>query len=316
MQKIFILLSVLFLIGCFPAKRVAERTAPIISKPAFDYSKSLSADYPTLYLSYYDFLTTAGFAAYVGVAKTTDKGIFVEYKDAASQKVHCLGYYKDENLKPIGEWQIFDEQSRLKTKKIYEGDNLTETDFDSLQHITSISYYEDTELKTMKRYEPTGELISLSEYTKIGKSYAHTTTTYRPNKTKKSIQKYLDRTEELKRCFNEKEQVMDCPKDTAVINETKPEYPGGEAALMNFIASNIKYPTEALEANIEGKIYVRFIINRNGDVEHIVPMRYPHPSLMREAVRVVRKMPKWTPGMQNGKFVRVAYTLPIVFKFE
>jgi len=100
------------------------------------------------------------------------------------------------------------------------------------------------------------------------------------------------------------------------MSQIMPEFPGGIKGLKVFIAKNIKYPTLAIEEDIQGKVFVRFIINEKGIVEEESIIRSIHPLLDKEALRVVRTFPKWKPGMQNGKEVKVWYTVPIVFKIS
>jgi len=101
-----------------------------------------------------------------------------------------------------------------------------------------------------------------------------------------------------------------------VVVDQMPEYPGGQEGLRNFLARNVRYPIEALQRGIQGRVYVNFVIDENGDVTNIKIARGVHKSLDQEAVRVVKLMPKWTPGMQDGKPVKVSYTAPISFKQE
>jgi TonB family protein len=98
--------------------------------------------------------------------------------------------------------------------------------------------------------------------------------------------------------------------------EKMPEYPGGDLALRKFIAQNVSYPVDAQKQRIQGKVYVTFVININGDVEQARVARGVHPSLDAEALRVVKAMKKWTPGMQDGEKVNVNYTVPINFRFQ
>lgn len=98
--------------------------------------------------------------------------------------------------------------------------------------------------------------------------------------------------------------------------EDKPEYPGGEAALLTYIALNTKYPQLAKENEITGKVFVSFIINQNGEVTNVIIKRGVHPSLDEEAIRVVKTLPKWKPGKQRGKPVRVEYIIPITFVLQ
>jgi protein TonB len=92
-----------------------------------------------------------------------------------------------------------------------------------------------------------------------------------------------------------------------------PDFPGGETALRQFLFTNIRYPAKALEKNIQGNVYVDFIIETDGSISEIWVPNSIHPLLDAEAIRVVHLMPNWIPGKQNGKPVRVKYCVPIRF---
>jgi len=100
------------------------------------------------------------------------------------------------------------------------------------------------------------------------------------------------------------------------IVEDMPEFPGGEAALRRFIANAVKYPVIAQENGIQGKVYVNFVVDQRGNVTNAKIARGVDPSLDKEALRVVNNLPKWKPGMQRGKAVRVSYTVPISFVLQ
>jgi len=101
-----------------------------------------------------------------------------------------------------------------------------------------------------------------------------------------------------------------------VIVENKPEFPGGDQALMKYIAENIKYPVIAQENGIQGRVICQFVVNKDGSIVDINVVRSVDPSLDKEAIRVIKSMPKWKPGKQRGKAVRVKFTLPIVFRLQ
>ena len=98
--------------------------------------------------------------------------------------------------------------------------------------------------------------------------------------------------------------------------EEMPSFPGGQAALMSFLSSNIKYPVVAQENGVQGRVIVGFVVERDGSITDVKVMRSVDPSLDREAQRVVRAMPRWKPGKQNGSAVRVKYTVPVVFRLQ
>jgi periplasmic protein TonB len=98
-----------------------------------------------------------------------------------------------------------------------------------------------------------------------------------------------------------------------MVVENMPEFPGGDAGLMKYIQNNVKYPPIAKEYNITGKVYVSFIVDKSGSVTDVKIVRGVDKSLDAEAVRVVKSLPKYKPGKQRGKAVRVMFTIPINF---
>ncbi len=108
------------------------------------------------------------------------------------------------------------------------------------------------------------------------------------------------------------------PDDQVVFQvvETMPSFPGGENALFAFLSQNVKYPVIAQENGIQGRVICQFVINKDGSIVEVEVVRSVDASLDREAIRVIKSMPKWTPGKQRGKSVRVKYTLPVNFKLQ
>jgi len=101
--------------------------------------------------------------------------------------------------------------------------------------------------------------------------------------------------------------------DVYFIADEMPEYPGGIEALKQLLVDNVKYPEQAKKDKIEGKVFVSFIVDENGDVQNFKVERGVNPELDAEALRVVKLMKKWTPGKDAGKAVKVAFTIPIQF---
>lgn len=97
------------------------------------------------------------------------------------------------------------------------------------------------------------------------------------------------------------------------IVEQMPQFPGGEPALLKYLNNSIKYPVIATENGIQGKVYIRFVVGKDGKVSKVEVVRGVDPSIDNEAVRVVKSMPAWSPGRQGGREVSVSYTLPINF---
>jgi TonB family C-terminal domain len=100
------------------------------------------------------------------------------------------------------------------------------------------------------------------------------------------------------------------------IVEKMPEFPGGQAALMQYLSKNIRYPTIAQENGTQGRVIIQFVVNRDGSVVDPVVVRSVDPYLDKEALRVISTMPKWNPGQQRGKAVRVKYTVPVQFRLQ
>ena len=98
--------------------------------------------------------------------------------------------------------------------------------------------------------------------------------------------------------------------------EAMPEFPGGPAELMKWLQKNIKYPSISQENGVQGRVIVQFVVNRDGSIVDPVVLRSVDPYLDKEALRVVSAMPKWKPGEQRGKTVRVKFTLPIQFRLQ
>ena len=96
--------------------------------------------------------------------------------------------------------------------------------------------------------------------------------------------------------------------------EQQPEFPGGTAALMKWLASNVRYPQMALENGISGRVIVKFVVEKDGSVSGVTLVRGVDKDLDREAIRVVKSMPKWQPGKNNGQAVRCYFNLPVNFK--
>ncbi len=100
------------------------------------------------------------------------------------------------------------------------------------------------------------------------------------------------------------------------IVEQQPLFPGGPAALMKYLSENTKYPVVAQEYGVQGRVTVQFVVEKDGSISDVHVLRGVDPSLDKEAVRVVKSMPRWTPGKQNGITVRVNYRVPVLFRLQ
>ena len=117
---------------------------------------------------------------------------------------------------------------------------------------------------------------------------------------------------------NPKDTIIPTPEDVVFeVVEVMPEFPnGGMPGLMKYLGKNVKYPIEAHANNIEGRVVVHFIVNKDGSISNVGLTRSVDPLLDKEAIRVISSMPKWKPGMQRGKAVRVKYTVPVMFRLQ
>lgn len=105
-------------------------------------------------------------------------------------------------------------------------------------------------------------------------------------------------------------------EEVFMVVEKMPEFPGGMGELMKWLSKNIKYPAIAQENGVQGRVVVQFVVNRDGSIVDPQVIKSVDPYLDKEALRVVKAMPKWSPGEQRGKPVRVKYTLPVMFRLQ
>jgi len=111
--------------------------------------------------------------------------------------------------------------------------------------------------------------------------------------------------------------ITEAPKDKIFEHvEQMPTFPGGDTELMKWLRDNIQYPTIASEQGIQGRVVLRFVVRPDGSVDDVQIVRSLEPSCDKEAVRAVKKMPRWIPGRQNGNPVSVWYNLPVQFKLQ
>ena len=114
----------------------------------------------------------------------------------------------------------------------------------------------------------------------------------------------------------EKKEEVKEPEKVFTAVEQMPQFAGGEAELMKYLSKNIKYPTMAMENNIQGRVVVQFVVTKTGSIGEVKVVRSVDRDLDREAIRVCKSLPKFTPGKMNGQAVNVWYTLPVNFKLQ
>ena len=123
-----------------------------------------------------------------------------------------------------------------------------------------------------------------------------------------------DKPVEFTKTIDVPDEEPDDEGEIFMIVERQPSFPGGEAKLKKFLSDNLKYPVSCAEAGISGRVVCQFTVNKDGKIVDIKVLKSVHPDLDAEAIRVIKKMPAWTPGQQGGKNVRVRFNLPIKFK--
>lgn len=112
----------------------------------------------------------------------------------------------------------------------------------------------------------------------------------------------------------EEEDIVEA--EIFIVVEEMPQFPGGDAKLYEYIQKNLKYPMMARESDIQGRVFVNFVVEPDGSISKVNVMRGIGGGCDEEAVRVIESMPKWKPGKQRGSAVRVSYTVPIIFKLQ
>ena len=112
----------------------------------------------------------------------------------------------------------------------------------------------------------------------------------------------------------EEEEIVEA--EIFKVVEVMPEFPGGAAKMMEYIQKNMKYPMMARESDIQGRVFVNFVVEPDGSISNVAVLRGIGGGCDEEAVRVVQSMPKWNPGKQRGTAVRCAFTVPIIFKLQ
>ena len=147
---------------------------------------------------------------------------------------------------------------------------------------------------------PTGSLIIVG-------TYRHNSSTYPVVKIPK---------QEIKEASPTKNSKISKSKKIYDVVDEMPVFPGGNGALLEYLATHVKYPVVAQENGVQGRVIVSFVVECDGSITDVHVERSVDPSLDREAIRVVSSMPRWSPGKLNGYIVRVKYSVPVAFKLQ
>ena len=156
-------------------------------------------------------------------------------------------------------------------------------------------YYDDQIIDV-----PTGNLIVIG-------TYRHNSSTYPVVKIPK---------QEIKEVTPTKNSKISKSKKIYDVVDEMPVFPGGNGALLEYLATHVKYPVVAQENGVQGRVIVSFVVECDGSITDVRVERSIDPSLDREAIRVVSSMPRWSPGKLNGYIVRVKYSVPVAFKLQ
>ena len=182
---------------------------------------------------------------------------------------------------------------------------LPEEEVSATIKVTELQIVEDAEVREED------EIVTIDEQMATDASAG--TVTHLDGSTNKNI--FKEAIEEV--VVEDRKPVVEAkPEEIFKSVEQMPQFPGGEAALMKFLASHINYPPMAAENNVQGRVVVQFVVDKTGKVGEVKVVRNVDKDLDREAIRVCQALPKFTPGRQNGRPVSVWYTLPIQFKLQ
>ena len=185
---------------------------------------------------------------------------------------------------------------------------------DTSQAVAQIEFEEEmipiTEQEEQKQAPPPPEAPKVEEVLQIAENDA--------NVEESTIQSSEENNQAVEIKYVPVEVEEEEPEEQQIFQvvEEMPEFPGGMAECLKFIGKNIKYPTIAQENGVQGRVIVQFVVNQDGSIVDPVVVRSVDPYLDKEALRVIKMMPKWKPGKQRGKAVRVKYTVPVTFKLQ
>lgn len=211
---------------------------------------------------------------------------------------------------------LFGEEAVYISGKLLQKDYYTNGIRDSLYSfdifgILSVkSYFNSGKAIKSLLYDSIGNLKQMNEFVNL-ENIEFISSFYKGDKIIKTDTVYKNKNPKIKPIF-EAEVVDD--DDVFEKVEEAPEFPGGLSALYTFLAKNMKYPAEAREKNIQGKVYVSFIIEKDGSVSNVTLIRGIGGGCDEEAIRVVQMLPKWIPGKTRGNPIKVLYKMPVSFR--
>jgi TonB family protein len=282
--------------------------------------------YPTVYYSYYGFLTTKEFGAYKGVVTTENNEFVVTITDTVTNIKRAIERFSDKELTlRTGNWQEYDEKGRVFTTQIYANNKEQDhIEYDSLGKVYEKYFYNKNVVVRTETYYPDGKINYLTDCETI---HLSRTKKMRPDGSIIYLKtanrglcrfKFLDKNGQ-ETAYDSTEVGKEFHRDKNGLLfglQNNPAFMTGEQGLMNYIKVNIEYPKIAMDNHISGLVLVYFTVNASGELEKLVASSYPHPALMREAIRIVKAMPKWKPATLNGKPVAARFILPVRFSWN
>lgn len=239
--------------------------------------------------------------------------IYIKDYNIKTGKLEMQGSFLDNQCKQrVGDFTGFHENGRLKYKCFYEALRLQgkyeEFHKNGKKKIEG-QYFQGNKKGPWREYDSLGNLYALDNYVKD--KLSGESLTYYPGGQLKRKEFYVDGEKEEKQCF-----TLDGKDTTYFPRFELPVFTGGEEALYKFLSKSIQYPKKARENAIEGKVILNFVVNKEGNLEDITVVYSPDEMLSDEALRVIKSMPQWTPGKEEGQIVKVKYTLPIRFQLN
>ena len=193
----------------------------------------------------------------------------------------------------------------------YEAEEIADDDEDISQAIQDSIYFEEQRIQEEKQRQEAEERRA-EEQRQAEERRAE-------EQRQAELREQQRQAQEQQRARQTQEPVQENNQDDNRVHdvvEQMPQFPGGDAALVQFLSSNIVYPPVAEENGIQGRVVCSFVVERNGSISDVRVVKSVDPSLDKEAVRVLKSMPRWSPGKQSGSPVRVKYTVPVTFRLQ
>lgn len=244
---------------------------------------------------------------YADPALTIREGSFAFYRADGSPEMQGR-YFMNQK---IGWWLAYNTEQKVIDSAFY---------YKGVEAGRGTAYYDNGKLKELRNmdkkgsgsgtyatYYETGELMQLGKYA-AGKKRDSTWVAFHPNGKPLSMLNFRDDVLESQQCFNAKGKIITCAQDRL------PEFPGGMRGLIRYLTNNMEFPPNLVSTHPYAKVIVQFVVSERGKIEDIKLLKPAHTDFNSEALRIIRHMPDWEPGIQNGLPVRVYYTLPVAFK--